>query len=120
MLFYSFFKTLVGKSVTVELKNDVAINGVLLSVDPFLNVKLANVQVAEAERFPYLLSVKDVFIRGSVIRYISMERGLVDTTLLQASTRREMDSLKQKQQLQPAAHLKREEVEGEGGEDDPN
>ncbi len=33
MLFYSFFKTLVGKQITVELKNDLAIVGTLHSVD---------------------------------------------------------------------------------------
>ena len=27
MLFYSYFKTLVGQEVTVELKNDLAITG---------------------------------------------------------------------------------------------
>ena len=97
MLFYSFFKTLVGKQVTVELKNDVSISGSLASVDPFLNLKLTDVSVAEAEKYPYLLSVRDVFIRGSVIRYVSMERGLVDTNLLQAATRRELDLIKEKQ-----------------------
>jgi len=29
MLFYSFFKSLVGKDVVVELKNDLAIAGTL-------------------------------------------------------------------------------------------
>ena len=33
MLFYSFFKSLVGKDVVVELKNDLAIAGTLHSVD---------------------------------------------------------------------------------------
>ena len=33
MLFASFFKTLVGKQITVELKNDLAIVGTLHSVD---------------------------------------------------------------------------------------
>ena len=32
MLFYSFFKTMVGKEVAVELKNDLAITGKLHSV----------------------------------------------------------------------------------------
>ena len=32
-LFYYFFKTLVGKEVVVELKNDLAIRGTLHSVD---------------------------------------------------------------------------------------
>ena len=44
MLFYSFFKTLVGKEVVVELKNDLEIKGTLHSVDQYLNVKLENVQ----------------------------------------------------------------------------
>ena len=32
MLFYSFFKTMVGKEVAVELKNDLALTGKLHSV----------------------------------------------------------------------------------------
>ena len=33
MLFHSYFTTLVGKVVTVECKNDMAITGTLHSVD---------------------------------------------------------------------------------------
>ena len=33
MLFYSFFRTLVGNEVVVELKNDLAFRGKLHSVD---------------------------------------------------------------------------------------
>ena len=33
MLFYSMFKTLVGKEIAVELKNDVALTGTLHSID---------------------------------------------------------------------------------------
>ena len=40
MLFYSFFKSLVGKDVIIELKNDLSICGTLHSVDQFLNIKL--------------------------------------------------------------------------------
>ena len=29
MLFFSFFKTLVGKEVAVEMKNDIVITGIL-------------------------------------------------------------------------------------------
>ena len=43
MLFYSFFKTLVGQQVTVQLKNNVSITGNLVSVDQFLNIKLDNI-----------------------------------------------------------------------------
>ena len=65
MLFYSFFKTLVGKQVAVELKNDLAITGTLHSVDQYLNIKLSDIDVVDKERFPQLLSVKNIFVRVS-------------------------------------------------------
>ena len=88
MIFYSFFKTLVGKEVTVELKNDLSITGVLHSVDQYLNIKLTEISVGEPERHPqasfffpllfpllaFSLSVKNVFIRGSVVRYVKVSK----------------------------------------------
>ena len=68
MLFFSFFKTLVGKEVAVEMKNDVVLTGTLLSVDQYLNIKLANVTVVDKDNFPQLSAIKNVFIRGSVVR----------------------------------------------------
>ena len=55
MLFYSFFKTLVDKTVLVELKNDVQIEGVLVSVDQYLNVKLENISVKDKQKYPHLV-----------------------------------------------------------------
>ncbi len=54
-LFYSFFKTLVGKEITVELKNDLAITGILHSVDQYLNIKLKDITVAEQDKYPYMV-----------------------------------------------------------------
>lgn len=53
----SFFKTLVDHEVTVELKNDISIKGVLKSVDQFLNIKLDDVQVVEELKYPHLVSL---------------------------------------------------------------
>lgn len=64
-LFYSFFKTLVGKEIAVELKNDVALTGTLHSVDQYLNVKLTDVHVVEAERYPQLVRVCDMYMRST-------------------------------------------------------
>lgn len=174
MLFYSFFKTLVGKEIVVELKNgaaaaslaaahrsvvparpptsraaDLAIRGTLHSVDQFLNIKLLTVSVEDSENFPHMVcrcagprlslgraqsqpqlqprphpqplalspsaasrcpspslsparlnphrtplvesqqSVKNCFIRGSVIRYVQLPSAEIDTELLQDATRRE-------------------------------
>merc|ERR1711902_197369 len=72
MLFYSFFKTLTGKEVTVELKNDLAITGILHSVDQYLNIKLNEIKVVDESKHPHLMAVKNCFIRGSVVRYIQL------------------------------------------------
>ena len=89
MLFYAFFKSLVGKDVVVELKNDLAVKGTLHSVDQWLNIKLERVQIMDKVRFPQLQAVDTLFIRGSVVRFIMMDPKDVDTDLLQDATRRE-------------------------------
>ncbi len=54
-IFYSFFKTLVGKEIAVELKNDVALTGTLHSVDQHMNIKLNDVAVVDGDKFPQLV-----------------------------------------------------------------
>merc|ERR1712048_135373 len=99
MLFYSFFKSLVGKEVIVELKNDLSISGVLDSVDQFLNIKLTDISVTDPERYPHMLSVKNCFLRGSVVRYVQLPPEDVDTQLLQDAARKEAEQQrKQKDQ----------------------
>ncbi|KAG6362358.1 hypothetical protein INS49_010588 [Diaporthe citri] len=87
MLFFSFFKTLIDQSVTVELKNDIKVTGTLKSVDQYLNIKLDDISVHEELRYPHLSAVKNVFIRGSVVRYVPASA--VDVTLLEDAARRE-------------------------------
>ncbi|KAJ1978139.1 U6 snRNA-associated Sm-like protein LSm2 [Dimargaris xerosporica] len=89
MLFYSFFKTLVGQTVTVELKNDLSVVGTLVSVDQFLNIKLDNIKVEHEDQHPHMMSVKNCFIRGSVVRYVHLPPAAIDTALLQDAARRE-------------------------------
>ncbi|KAI2614475.1 U6 snRNA-associated Sm-like protein LSm2 [Hypoxylon fragiforme] len=89
MLFFSFFKTLIDHEVTVELKNDIQIRGTLKSVDQYLNIKLDDINVVEEIKYPHLSSVKNVFIRGSVVRYVHLPANAVDVPLLEDATRRE-------------------------------
>ncbi|RYC56686.1 hypothetical protein CHU98_g9528 [Xylaria longipes] len=84
-----FFKTLIDHEVTVELKNDIQIRGTLKSVDQYLNIKLDEIQVVEELKYPHLSSVKNVFIRGSVVRYVHLPAAAVDVPLLEDATRRE-------------------------------
>ncbi|KAL7465663.1 hypothetical protein ACHAXS_005992, partial [Conticribra weissflogii] len=88
-IFFSFFKTLVGKEVAVELKNDVVLTGTLHSVDQYLNIKLTNVKVVNENKYPQLTALKNCFIRGSVVRYVQINPNDVDTELLEDATRKE-------------------------------
>ncbi len=65
-----------------------------------MNIKLDNISVVNVEQHPQLLSLKSIFIRGSVIRYVHMDPNDVNTDLLQDATRREF--LKQQQQQAPS------------------
>ncbi|XP_065068020.1 U6 snRNA-associated Sm-like protein LSm2 [Rhopilema esculentum] len=97
MLFYSFFKSIIGKEVIVELKNDLSICGTMDSVDQYLNIKLTDISVTDPERYPHMLSVKNCFIRGSVVRYVQLPSDEVDVTLLQDAARKEAMQGKQKE-----------------------
>jgi small nuclear ribonucleoprotein (snRNP)-like protein len=88
-IFLSFFKTLVGKEIAVELKNDVVLTGTLHSVDQYLNVKLMNVKIINPEKYPQLTALHNCFVRGSVVRYIQIPPEYVDTELLQDAARKE-------------------------------
>ncbi|GBG25671.1 U6 snRNA-associated Sm-like protein LSm2 [Hondaea fermentalgiana] len=90
MLFYTVFKTLEGKPVTVEMKNGVEVQGELHSVDQYLNVKLINVSPVDEAKYPQLAVLKTCFIRGSVVRYISLRKQDMDIPLLQDAARREL------------------------------
>ncbi|ODQ63886.1 U6 snRNA-associated Sm-like protein LSm2 [Nadsonia fulvescens var. elongata DSM 6958] len=89
MLFFSLFKTLVGQEVTIELKNDLSIRGTLKSVDQYMNLKLDNITTLDEASFPHLCAVRNIFIRGSVVRYVHLPVNAVDTALLEDAARRE-------------------------------
>lgn len=74
--------------MTVELKNDISIRGTLKSVDQYLNIKLDDIEVLEEGKYPHLSSVKNVFIRGSVVRYVHLPASEVDRGLLEDAARR--------------------------------
>ena len=95
MLFYSFFKSLVGKDVVVELKNDLSICGTLHSVDQYLNIKLTDISVTDPDKHPHMTSVKSCFMRGSLVRYVQLPSDEVDTQLLQVSFRFYLDKVAQ-------------------------
>jgi small nuclear ribonucleoprotein (snRNP)-like protein len=79
----------VGKEIAIELKNDVILTGTLHSVDQYLNMKLLTVSVVDSGKYPQLLSMKNCFVRGSVVRYIQLPAGEVNVELLQDAARKD-------------------------------
>ena len=91
-LIFSVFKTLTDQKVTVELKNDLSITGVLKSVDQyaesklsitylpwipacrFLNIRLDNIEIADEARHPHMVHT----LRPHVLREGFPDCPLVD------------------------------------------
>lgn len=48
--------------MTLELKNDLEVEGTLDSVDQFLNFKLSNIKVLEEARYPHLVPFKMILV----------------------------------------------------------
>lgn len=84
MLFYEYFKTLVGTEVVVYLKNSMGLSGVLVHVDSFLNIRLENAHLVEGDAA--LAALTHCSIRGSAVKLIRFkshnDRALVDATRL--------------------------------------
>lgn len=70
-LFFSYFKDLVGREVTVELKNDLAIRGTLHSVDQYLNIKLENTRVVDQDKYPHMVTYIYIYIFFSGLGFYS-------------------------------------------------
>ena len=47
--------------VQVELKNDLRVTGLLHSVDQYLNIKLTDIAVEDAAKFPHMVSFLGCF-----------------------------------------------------------
>jgi U6 snRNA-associated Sm-like protein LSm2 len=55
--------------VTVELKNDLAITGILHSVDQYLNIKLENTRVVDEAKYPHMVRTFSSKSRVFVVRF---------------------------------------------------
>uniref|UniRef100_A0AAX7SPI0 U6 snRNA-associated Sm-like protein LSm2 n=1 Tax=Astatotilapia calliptera TaxID=8154 RepID=A0AAX7SPI0_ASTCA len=91
-IFITYYRSFMFMNVCVSL---LSICGTLHSVDQYLNIKLTDISVTDPEKYPHMLSVKNCFIRGSVVRYVQLPADEVDTQLLQDAARKE--AMQQKQ-----------------------
>ncbi|CAI2382638.1 unnamed protein product [Moneuplotes crassus] len=93
MVFATFFQVLSENNarITIHLKNDLAIEGNIQSVDEYLNIVLSEIDVVNNEENPYLLSVKKLLIRGNTISHISMPDHGIDTDTIQELAMKDME-----------------------------
>lgn len=56
----------------VELKSGETYNGILKSIDKFMNIKLINAILTDP-RGEIFREIKEVYIRGNVIKYFTLE-----------------------------------------------
>ncbi|KAK2959337.1 putative snrna-associated sm class [Blattamonas nauphoetae] len=89
-LFMSLFQSLLMKKITVEMKNDAVVTGILQTVDHHLNLYLENVETREQQDQIHLEAAKFIFVRGSTIRYIHLCASDVDVFVLEDTTRRDI------------------------------
>lgn len=82
MLFYTFFKTQIGRGVEVRLKNDILLKGTLESVDQFLNFKLRNTKSVLEQ-----LDMDICAIRGSSVKNVLLDSSGVGYEQLHEATR---------------------------------
>ncbi|VDL18442.1 unnamed protein product [Hymenolepis diminuta] len=90
-----------------------SIHGTLHSVDQYHNFRLTDISVTDTEKHPYMvdsinlitksplqLSVRNCFIRGSIVRYVQLPADDCDVYELQNASRKEATMNKQQQQQQ--------------------
>lgn len=86
-LFQSFFKTLYGQTIIIELKNNVVMKGQIESCDLYFNTKLVDIEVLNRSAFPQLPKITSAFVRGSSIRYVHLPLEVVDLDKLHKDTK---------------------------------
>lgn len=92
MLFYHVFKTLIGKVVTVHLRNGIIIKGTLESIDHFYNIKLINTETLETANSPMTAALSTAFFRGTQVMYVELPKEEIDLGILHDATRRQEET----------------------------
>jgi len=81
LVFHDLFRSLAERNVRVSLvlKNDISISGILHYVDAQLNLHLTDVKTSTAQ----LAGVSRCLIRGNTIKFLSMDSKDVHVELLE-------------------------------------
>mmetsp|Transcript_2044 Transcript_2044/g.6119 ORF Transcript_2044/g.6119 Transcript_2044/m.6119 type:complete len:115 (+) Transcript_2044:112-456(+) len=88
MLPLSLLRTAQGHPMLVELKNGETYHGTLVNIDTWMNLNLRQVVCTskDGERF---WSIAEVYIRGNSIKYLRVEKEIIDVVQEENLNRRE-------------------------------
>jgi len=87
-IFYQLFKTLLGKTVSLELKSGQTLTGTLANVDDFLNLNLEQAAGSEDQNYVGEKNPKNTFVRGTSVTYAILKKSDIDIQLLEDTTRK--------------------------------
>ena len=79
-----------GVSIKVELKNGLILEGKLGQCDEKLNFNLYDLNV-DFEKYPQLASLKNMFIRGSSIRYVHLSPQDLDPIMVEEAFKKTLE-----------------------------
>ncbi|KAK2955843.1 putative U6 snRNA-associated Sm-like protein LSm2 [Blattamonas nauphoetae] len=88
-LFSGMFEALIGKKITIEMKNDLSFSGTLNSVDKYMNMVISDLDKSGQYETTAAKLLNRVFVRGSDVRYAYLDRSAVDVEQLEELTRKE-------------------------------
>jgi small nuclear ribonucleoprotein (snRNP)-like protein len=91
-VFPTLFKALKGYRIIIELKNNVVMKGIVQHTDNFLNIKLGDVEILNADAFPQMPRVSSAFIRGSAVGCVHLPPDGVDLPKMRAICRAQKPS----------------------------
>ena len=94
-MFHQFFKNVIASSekkedeaqasaanlITLHLKNDLKIEGVLLSIDKNMNMHI-DVNESRGSLPIYMQNLKTLYIRGNSIRYVTFDKDEIQPNLI--------------------------------------
>ncbi|KAH0571915.1 LSM domain-containing protein [Spironucleus salmonicida] len=62
-----------NRIATVQLKSGMYFTGNLIGADTYMNIRLNNLTFQKHEDYGYLSNLKEIFIRGDKIKFITFE-----------------------------------------------
>lgn len=102
MIFLHYFQQFYDQRIEIVLKNGMTISGKLFGVDAFLNFRLVEVEISNADQSEGLQNISLLSIRGSSIKHVKtdQEENLIESLLESTRNRFIINKKREKEELE--------------------